>query len=127
MPLSPNTRPQVFLAAEDRDAARAFFTEVLGLSLVADTPFALVFDAFGTELRVTFPPQVVRAPYTVAGFIVEDLDRELAGLGQAGVTCLRFPGLPQDDQGVWQTPDGARIVWFPDPTGNVLSLVQPPA
>jgi len=25
---------------------------------------------------------------------------------------------------VWTAPSGARIAWFPDPDGNVLSLTQ---
>ena len=28
----------------------------------------------------------------------------------------------QDEAGVWTAPSGARIAWFPDPDGNVLSL-----
>jgi predicted enzyme related to lactoylglutathione lyase len=38
----------------------------------------------------------------------------------------RFPGLPLDADGVWDTPDGSRVAWFHDPDGNTLSLSQPP-
>ena len=37
----------------DLDAAEAFYGGVLGLELVDSTPFAKVFDAHGTQLRVT--------------------------------------------------------------------------
>jgi hypothetical protein len=28
----------------------------------------------------------------------------------------------QDDDGVWQSPGGAKVAWFKDPDGNLLSL-----
>ena len=31
---------------------------------------------------------------------------------------------PQDELGIWTTPSGARVAWFTDPDGNVLSLTQ---
>jgi hypothetical protein len=36
----------------------------------------------------------------------------------------RFPGIPHDESGVFVTPDGARVAWFRDPDGNLLSVVQ---
>ena len=45
-------------------------------------------------------------------------------LASAGVTCERFPGLDQDATGVWSSPSGAKVAWFKDPDGNVLSLTQ---
>ncbi len=41
-----------------------------------------------------------------------------------GLAMERFPGFPQDDSGVFVTPDGARVAWFRDPDGNLLSVVQ---
>jgi hypothetical protein len=32
--------------------------------------------------------------------------------------------LEQDDLGVWQAPSGARVAWFKDPDGNLLSLTE---
>jgi predicted enzyme related to lactoylglutathione lyase len=32
--------------------------------------------------------------------------------------------MDQDERGVWTSPSGARIAWFGDPDGNVLSLTQ---
>jgi hypothetical protein len=47
--------------------------------------------------------------------------RELAG---RGVTFNRYDGLDQDGVGIWTSPAGARIAWFSDPDGNVLSLTE---
>jgi catechol 2,3-dioxygenase-like lactoylglutathione lyase family enzyme len=46
-----------FVATRDPVAARTFYAETLGLRLVADDQFALVFDANGTELRVQKVPE----------------------------------------------------------------------
>ena len=45
-------------------------------------------------------------------------------LSKKGVTFERFPGMNQDKQGVWDSPSGARVAWFKDPDGNILSITQ---
>jgi hypothetical protein len=40
------------------------------------------------------------------------------------VAFERFPDLDQDEAGAWRSPSGARVAWFKDPDGNVLSLTQ---
>ena len=47
-------------------------------------------------------------------------------LAAANVKGERFPGLVQDDLGLWTAPGGAKILWFKDPDGNILSLSQLP-
>ena len=61
------TKACAFVATARPDAALTFYREVLGLRLREDTPFALVFDAFGTTLRVQKAERVVLAPYTSFG------------------------------------------------------------
>jgi hypothetical protein len=39
----------------------------------------------------------------------------------------RYPWFEQDAHGVWQAPSGARVAWFKDPDGNLLSVTQYPA
>ena len=46
---------------------------------------------------------------------------DLAG---RGVVPLRFDGMNQTDQGVWQAPGGATVACFADPDGNTLSVTQ---
>ena len=45
-----------FAAVRDRDAARKFYRDTLGLQLMGEDQFAMVFDANGTTLRVTPVP-----------------------------------------------------------------------
>ncbi len=113
-----------FVATTDLDRARAFYGGVLGLPLVEEGPFACVFDAHGTQLRVTPVAEILTAPYTVLGWAVVDIAATVRALGGAGVRFERFAGMEQDELGVWTAPGGARVAWFPDPDGNVLSLTQ---
>jgi catechol 2,3-dioxygenase-like lactoylglutathione lyase family enzyme len=113
-----------FVGTARADEARAFYRDVLGLALVDEGPFALVFDARGVMLRVTKVDAVAPAPYTVLGWSVADVDAAVAGLAGRGVVFECYPGMAQDARGVWTSPSGARIAWFRDPDGNVLSLTQ---
>ena len=43
-------------------------------------------------------------------------------LRDRGVVFERFPGLPQDDLGIWIAPGGVQVAWFKDPDVNLLSI-----
>ena len=116
---------QSFIPISDADKATIFYRDVLGLELLEDTPFALVFAVSGGALRLAKTPDFTPQPFTVVGWEVDDIASGIAELARHGVTLLRFDGLPQDEAGVWRTPDGTQVVWFNDPDGNVLSLSQP--
>ena len=113
-----------FVAVRDPASARAFYRDTLGLPLVSEDHFALVFDANGIRLRAALFPQMVPAKQTVLGWEVPDIVEAVAGLNRAGVAMTRYPGMPQDEFGIWTAPGGARVAWFTDPDGNVLSLSQ---
>ena len=115
-----------FAPTTDPAKARAFYEGVLGLRLVADeAPFALVFDANGTMLRVTTVHEHHPQPFTVLGWEVGSIETTVQRLTAGGVEFLRFPGMNDGDAlGIWTAPGGARIAWFHDPDKNVLSLTQ---
>jgi catechol 2,3-dioxygenase-like lactoylglutathione lyase family enzyme len=113
-----------FVATSDVPRARAFYEDVLGLELVGDDGFALVFDAHGTTLRVTQVAEVAVAPYTALGWKVSDVAASVVALTERGVVFERFDGVDQDEQGIWTAPGGGRIAWFKDPDGNTLSVTQ---
>ncbi len=114
-----------FAATAHPDRARRFYVETLGLSLLADEPFALVFDVNGIMLRVQKVAAVAPAPHTVLGWNVPDVRAAVAALAAKGVAFERFDGMSQDAHGIWTSPSGACIAWFKDPDGNLLSLTQP--
>jgi catechol 2,3-dioxygenase-like lactoylglutathione lyase family enzyme len=113
-----------FAGTKDPQKARQFYEGVLGLRLVADEPFALVFDANGTMLRLQKVEQTVALPYTALGWQVDDIAAIVRGLAAKGVSFERFEGLEQDELGVWTSPGGAKVAWFRDPDANLLSLTQ---
>ena len=113
-----------FAATADAEAAQDFYQDVLGLPLIEDSPFALVFDAYGTQLRVQKVDKVVVSGYTILGWQVEDIATMARKLKDRGVVFEYFPGLEQNETGIWQSPSGAKIAWLKDPAGNVLSLTQ---
>jgi catechol 2,3-dioxygenase-like lactoylglutathione lyase family enzyme len=113
-----------FVTVSDLDAARRFYGETLELLLIEESGFALVFDANGTTLRVAVSPGVGPAPYTVVGWTVADIEHTAADLAERGVRLERFDGLEVDARGLWTTPSGARVGWFKDPHGNVLSITE---
>jgi catechol 2,3-dioxygenase-like lactoylglutathione lyase family enzyme len=114
-----------FVSTADAPRAQRFYEETLGLELAESTSFALVFRAPNATLRVTVVERVIRAGYTVLGWRVDDISEVLGRLVSGGVEPLRYGGLEQDEYGVWRSPSGARVAWFEDPDGNVLSITQP--
>jgi catechol 2,3-dioxygenase-like lactoylglutathione lyase family enzyme len=114
-----------FVSTCDPDRARKFYGDTLGLPLVCEElPFALVFDVNGVMLRVTIVQKLTPAPFTVLGWRVPDIAVAVKSLRTAGVQFQHFPGLPQDELGIWTAPGGAKVAWFKDPDGNTLSLSQ---
>lgn len=115
-----------FLAVTDAAAARQFYEGKLGLAFVSDDPFAMVFDANGTHVRLQKVQKHSPQPFTALGWEVKDIVKHAAGLAERGIAFERFQGLEQDKHGIWTAPGGARIAWFKDPAGNLLSLSQHP-
>jgi catechol 2,3-dioxygenase-like lactoylglutathione lyase family enzyme len=123
MPKLRTRKIMAFVATRDPSRAKAFYKDTLGLRFVSQDPFAVVFDAHGIMLRVAIVQKIVVAPYTVLGWEVPDIAAAAKDLAKAGVHFERF-GMPQDELGIWTSPSGARVAWFKDPDGNLLSITQ---
>ena len=115
-----------FVPTTDPARAQAFYEGVLGLRMVADEkPFAMVFDANGTMLRVTTVHELHPHPFTVLGWQVTNIESTVDRLAAAGVEFNRYKGMNDaDPRGIWNSPSGARVAWFKDPDGNVLSVTE---
>jgi catechol 2,3-dioxygenase-like lactoylglutathione lyase family enzyme len=114
------------LATANADRSRYFFENVLGLRLLGDDAFALVFDANGTTLRVQKVEEVHPAAYTALGWQTDNIEQIVRQLVERGVHFERYAGVEQDTLGIWISPGGAKIAWFKDPDGNILSLTELP-
>jgi len=104
--------------------AEQFYGSVLGLPLKARSHGALVYDVGGADPRVSPVASMKPLEHTVVGFAVSDIRAAIANLDARGVTWERFPGFPHDQDGLVATSEGARVIWFKDPDGNILSIVQ---
>lgn len=119
-----NEKIVAFVGISNADKARAFYRDTLGLTMVHEDGFALVFDVVGIMLRVTPVGEVRPQPYTVLGWQVQDATATVRAMAAAGVKLERYPHVPQDEDGIWTAPGGAKVAWFRDPDGNILSVSQ---
>ena len=116
--------PIPFVPTGDLPRARAFYVDVLGLEFVEESPFALVVRSGSTVIRVTPVDLPIAQAHTILGWSVPDIETQITDLVSRGVIPIRYPGMDQNDFGIWLSPSGARVAWFSDPDGNTLSLTQ---
>lgn len=121
-----------FIPTTNGERARAFYEQTLGLRFVSEDPFAVVFESKsnreseGNMIRIARVEAFAAAPYTILGWEVSDIASEVKALAGKGVAFERYHFLEQDSDGIWTAPGGAKVAWFKDPDGNVLSFSQHP-
>lgn len=84
--------------------------------------FAPSLDSEGVELRLQKRERFTPQPFTAVGWQAADIAPVVKNLERHGVALERYPWLAQDASGVWRAPSGARVAWFKDPDGKLLSL-----
>lgn len=115
----------VFLATTDAETCKVFYGGKLGLSLVSEDDFAVVYALSGAELRISKVPKFTPQPFTVLDWQTDDIDAAHASLTDAGIEPVIYEGMGQDEKGIWTVPGApVRILWFRDPDGNLLSVSQ---
>ena len=121
-----SARIVAFVPSTDLARSREFYESVLGLPVAHADGFAVVVDSPAGVIRITdVGGSLAVQPFTILGWQVDDLDAEIDALAGRGVEFTRYPGMDQDERGVWTAPGGgARVAWFRDPDGNTLSLDQ---
>ena len=114
-------------SVDDLDAARAFYTDVLGLRTSAEPAMGGIMHlhlAGGRDVLVYAKgPGHTPATYTVLNFPVPDVDAAVAELTARGVRFLHYDQPPTDETGVMRA-GGPLIAWFTDPAGNVFSVIE---
>jgi catechol 2,3-dioxygenase-like lactoylglutathione lyase family enzyme len=123
--LPSSAKAITFILTRDRAKAIPFYRDLLGFRLVSEDMFAAVFDLNGTMLRISTVETHQPGPSTVLGWDVPDIAETARALKAKGVAFNIYEGFGQDDLGIWTSPaSDARVAWFKDPDGNVLSLTQ---
>lgn len=113
-----------FIASAQPARAKEFYGKTLGLRLVNDDQFAVVFSCAGIQLRIQKVETLRPQSFTALGWQVPGIRKSVSGLAKKGVVFERYDFLEQDELGVWRAPSGAQIAWFKDPDGNLLSLTE---
>ena len=119
-----NKKLKTFVPTTDAKRAKDFYKNILGLKFLSQDAYALEFDANGTLLRIAIVPVLTPHPFTVLGWDVDDIASLVRSLNKKDVFCERYSFMEQDALGIWTSPSGAKVAWFKDPDGNILSLTQ---
>ena len=124
MTLPTTAKPVAFVFTSDRAKSKPFYADVLGLTMMADEPFGVVFDlGSGATMRLTDLKDHKPSEHTVMGWEVTDLVAAMAALRAKGVTFEIYPDFGMGDDAIWSHGD-TKLAWFLDPEGNNLSLAQ---
>jgi predicted enzyme related to lactoylglutathione lyase len=114
-----------FVPTNDMAEARAFYERVLGLRVEGEDGFAVsVLAAGDIRIRLTKIADHKPVSFTILGWETDNIDEAVSDLESRGIAFSQY-GLPgQNARGIWSSPSGAKIAWFRDPDGNILSLTQ---
>lgn len=120
------TEPKItaFLPTVQPERAKQFYGNTLGLKLVSEDPYALEFEGSGVTLRITIVEKFNPQPFTVLGFKIVAIASQVKSLHKKGVKFEKYNSFEQDGLGIWTAPSKAKIAWFKDPDGNLLSLTE---
>jgi catechol 2,3-dioxygenase-like lactoylglutathione lyase family enzyme len=125
MTLPHAARVVTFLGTRNRAKAKSFYCDTLGLTYVSEDPFALVLETDGKKLRISELKDFEPRRFTALGWVVTDIVVAVRTLKEKGVAFQIYPGFGQDEDAIWTSPDkSARVAWFLDPDGNILSLTE---
>jgi catechol 2,3-dioxygenase-like lactoylglutathione lyase family enzyme len=114
-------------AVPDLAAAKAFYTEVLGLAMTEEEPTGTVALTLpgGAQAMVYQKDDHQPAGFTILHLGVADLAGAVDALSERGAVWQRYDGFEQDERGIVSNPDfGPDIAWTTDPGGNIIGLMQ---
>ena len=113
------------LAVTDIDAARSFYEGSLGLKPVMEVLDSVIYTAGNSRLMVYRSDFAGTNKATAATWAVGDqLESVVEDLRRSGVSFEHYdlPGTTRE--GDIHVVDGMRGVWFKDPDGNIIGLIN---
>lgn len=114
------------LAVSDTQAARDFYENTLGLAQIEGPPDVLMYKSGNAVVLVYESQYAGTNKATAASWAVGDeFDAIVQGLKEKGVVFEHYDDLPGTtrDGDVHEMGD-LKAVWFKDPDGNILNLVN---
>jgi catechol 2,3-dioxygenase-like lactoylglutathione lyase family enzyme len=114
------------LAVSDLQRARDFYENTLGLEAVQEPPGAILYRS-GNSVVLVYPSEYAGTnKATAASWAVgDDFDSIVTALKEKGVAFEHYDDLPETScEGDIHRMGDFKAVWFKDPDGNILNLIN---
>jgi catechol 2,3-dioxygenase-like lactoylglutathione lyase family enzyme len=108
----------------DLERAKQFYGDVLGLTVLSETPAGVRYRCGSASEISTFKRPPVATEHTLAHFEVDHIEAAVQELAAKGVEFLDYSEGPLVTTGHIAQVGPARGAWFRDPDGNTLGLRQ---
>jgi catechol 2,3-dioxygenase-like lactoylglutathione lyase family enzyme len=113
------------LPAADLERARRFYAEKLGLTPESEVPGGLFYRCGENTQFLLFPSQgAASGTHTQAGWIVDDIEAEVADLKARGVVFEEYDTPDLNNVKSVATTGQTKAAWLKDSEGNLLVLLQ---
>jgi len=119
-----NAQPTI--GVRDLEKATGFYGGVLGLKVVKESPYEVVYQSGDSQLSVYMTEYAGTNKATYATWAVDDIEAEVAELAGKGVRFEHYdmPGTTREGDVHMLGDSGEKAAWFSDPDGNILCLHQ---
>lgn len=125
MTIAPQSITVAYLYTSNVERCLDWYRDHLGLPASGRDDYGAYLDSPGARIRVTMLPDFQPGEHPVVGWQVPDLAAVGSALRNKGVSFTLYPGMGQDADGIWTSPDGKdRLAWLSDADGNVLMLTE---
>jgi catechol 2,3-dioxygenase-like lactoylglutathione lyase family enzyme len=123
-----NHRVGAVIAVSDLDRAKDFYEGKLGLSPTGDDPSEMVTYECGGGTGISVyasSEHAGKVTATMAAWVVDDLEKEVAELASKGVTPEQYdqPEIKTDERGISEA-GGGKVAWIRDADGNTFAITE---
>jgi catechol 2,3-dioxygenase-like lactoylglutathione lyase family enzyme len=114
------------LAVSDLERARGFYEDTLGLTAIYEDAGGILYRS-GNSAILVYPSEFAGTNQATAATwaVGDDFDAIVSGLAESGTTFEHYDDLPETTrEGDVHTMGELKAVWFKDPDGNILNVVN---
>jgi catechol 2,3-dioxygenase-like lactoylglutathione lyase family enzyme len=119
-----NARVAARIPVRDLDAARAWYSEKLGLEPAEERPGGLRYEFSNGEFTLFQSSGTSSGDHTQMGWEVDDFDATIEELKSRGVSFEEYGITVVEGNYPSKGGKGERAAWFRDSEGNLLGLGQ---
>ena len=112
------------IAVRNLEEARVYYEEKLGLEVARELPEGIAYRTGSTTLLVYASRYAGTNQATCVTWAIEDVEQVARELSANGVTFEHYALPGTTVEGDVHVEGGRKAVWFKDPDGNILSVVN---